>query len=538
MVQTVDYVVIGAGSAGCVLGARLSESGQHEVCVLEAGGSDDSVLVQCPAGLAGLAKTSRFNWGLSTVPQTGLYGRCGYQPRGKVMGGSSSVNAMIYLRGQAQDYDDWSELGNVGWSWEDVKPWFLKAEHNERGADAFHAQGGPLHVADLMQPNPLSMSFVQAAMQAGFARNDDFNGHTQEGAGLYQVTQKAGERYSVAKAYLTPHRSRTNLHIHTGAHVLRILIESTSEGLRATGVEYLQGEVRHVVHARREVLLSAGALLSPQILMLSGIGNGEHLQAMGIATLLHLPGVGAHLQDHLDATLIFDGPELTQSFGISAKGLMHAAHGIWDWHHHRRGLLTSNFAEAGAFLKTSESESRADIQLHFVVAKLLDHGRKTVWGHGYSCHVCVLRPHSRGSVRLASADPLAAPLVDPGFLSAQDDVQRTIRGVQIVRQIISQPAMRQYGAQELASSASASSDHQIEQWVRQSADSIYHPVGTCRMGGDAQSVVDARLRVHGVSGLRVIDASVFPQLISGNTNAPTVMVAERGADFISKESST
>lgn len=532
MEQSVDYVVIGAGSAGCVLAGRLSESGTHEVCVLEAGGTDSSVLMQCPAGLAGLARSAKFSWGLSSVPQAGLHQRTSYQPRGKVLGGCSSVNAMIYLRGQAQDYDAWAAQGNAGWSWEDVKPWFLKAEHNERGADAFHAQGGPLNVADLQQPNPLSLDFIEAGVQAGFARNEDFNGHSQEGMGLYQVTQKGGERYSAAKAYLTPHLSRPNLHVHTGAQVLRILTEVTPEGLRATGVEYLRAGTRHVVHARREVLLSAGALLSPQLLMLSGIGPAEHLRTMGIQPLLDLPGVGAHLHDHLDATIVCDAPKLTQSFGLSASGLVNMARGMWEWQQKRAGILTSNFAEAGAFLRSSPEEQVPDIQLHFVVAKLIDHGRQTVWGHGFSCHVCALRPESRGTVRLASADPLTSPLIDPNFMSAEVDVLRMVRGVQTTRQILAQPALLQHGARELDASAAAQTAHQIEGWVRQAADSIYHPVGTCRMGSGAMDVVDASLRVHGMHGLRVVDASIFPSIISGNTSAPTVMVAEKAAHMV------
>ena len=532
MEQSVDYVVIGAGSAGCVLAARLSESGAHEVCVLEAGAPDHSALVHCPAGMAGMAKTGQFNWGFSSVPQATLGARSSYQPRGKVLGGSSSVNAMIYLRGQPQDYDAWAAQGNAGWSWEEVKPYFLKAEHNERGADPFHAQGGPLNVADLQQPNPLSLDFVEAGVQAGFARNADFNGHTQEGVGLYQVTQKGGERYSVAKAYLSSNLSRPNLKVHTGAQVLRILTEATPEGLRATGVEYLQAGQRHVVHARCEVLLSAGALLSPQLLMLSGIGPAEHLQSVGITPLLDLPGVGAHLQDHLDATIICDAPGLTQSFGLSPTGVVHMARGVWDWQQKRSGILTTNFAEGGAFLRSSPEEALPDIQLHFVIAKLIDHGRKTAWGHGYSCHMCVLRPESRGTVRLASADPLVSPLIDPNYLSADADVQRMVRGVQTMRRILAQPALLQHGARELPASAAAQTPHQIEAWIRQSADSIYHPVGTCRMGNGAMDVVDASLRVHGVQGLRVVDASIFPNLISGNTNAPTVMVAEKAADMV------
>lgn len=524
----VDYIIIGGGSAGCVLAARLSEDPTVQVALLEAGPRDDSVLIHCPAGLALLAKSGQANWGLQTVPQPGLNGRRGYQPRGKVLGGSSSVNAMIYARGHPRDYDHWAAQGNPGWAWADVLPWFKRAEHNERGADDFHGSGGPLNVMDLRSPNRHSPDFVQAGVQAGYPHNTDFNGAEQEGVGLYQVTHKNGERYSAAKAYLTPHRDRANLQVITGAHATRILLE----GKRAVGVEFLQAGQLRTLRARREVLLSAGALLSPQLLMLSGIGTADELRAHGITPQHELPGVGRNLQDHVDVVLVYDAPRLTELFGLSFKGALRVLRGIVEWRRQRSGMLTTNFAEAGGFIRSQAGEAIPDLQLHFVVGKLVNHGRTTTFGHGYSCHVCLLRPKSRGSVRLASADPLAAPLIDPNFLAERDDMDRLVRGFKLMRSILSQPALARFGARELPASAAAHSDAQIEAFIRDHADTIYHPAGSCRMGPGAMDVVDAQLRVHGLHGLRVVDASVMPELVGGNTNAPVIMMAEKAAEMI------
>jgi choline dehydrogenase-like flavoprotein len=523
-----DYVIVGGGSAGCALAGRLSEDPSVSVCLLEAGGSGRSVLIDTPILLAVTVPRKLHNWALETTPQAGLGGRLGYQPRGKALGGSSAINAMVYMRGHPRDYDDWAAAGNPGWGWPDVLPLFKRSEHNERGADAYHGTGGPLNVAEPRSPQAVSLAFVEAAVQAGYPRNADFNGASQEGVGLYQVTQKNGRRWSAARAYLDAAASRPNLTLVTGAHALHLLLE----GRKCVGVQSTQGAFR----ARRETVVASGAFGSPQLLLLSGIGPREELERHGITLRHELPGVGRNLQDHPDYVIGYHS-QAPGLLGLTPRGLINLVAGIAPYRRDATGILTSNIAESGGFLKSDPSLDRPDLQLHFAIGLVADHGRDRSARYGFSCHVCVLRPKSRGSVGLASADPLAPPRIDPAFLADDDDAKRLLRGVKMTLEILRQPALApSRGANVFGEEGLA--DDALMDLIRRRADTVYHPVGTCRMGTDELAVVDPQLRVRGIERLRVADASIMPTLIGGNTNAPTIMIGEKAAELLAGERRT
>jgi choline dehydrogenase-like flavoprotein len=497
------------------------------VALIEAGPAKSGLVSDVPLGIAvhTPAKSAR-NYAYETVPQAALNGRRGFQPRGRGLGGSTLINGMIYIRGQREDYDGWerNELCH-GWGWDDVLRCFKRSEHNERGADAFHGTGGPLNVADLRSPNPIAQAFLEAAEQAGYARNPDFNGASQEGFGTYQVSQKGGSRFGAGKGYIEP-TPRPNLRVITDAQAQRVVFA----GNRAIGVEILRGGKRETISARAEVLVACGTFGSPQLLMVSGVGPAAHLRQHGIAVVADSPEVGANLQDHIDYTINreFRDPRL---FGLDFAIPGQVLRGWREYKRAGTGMLTSNVAETGGFLRSSPDQARPDVQLHFVIGIVDDHGRKRHFTRGYSLHVCVLRPKSRGTVRLAGPDMAMAPLIDPQFLADPADMTTLMNGVLQGYKILQSPAMQPFAGKPMYGSMWAEGS-ELEGLIRAHSDTIYHPVGTCRMGGDERAVLDPQLRVRGTEGLRVVDASIMPTLISGNTQAPSAMIGERAAELI------
>ena len=550
-----DFIILGAGSAGCVLANRLSSNPDFNVCLIEAGSKDTDVRLHVPLGFAFLGNGSKYSWNYNTEPQKefakvkvlepvtsvvdsagGVHEvepeneehRRGYQPRGKTLGGSSSINAMLYVRGHKWDYDHWSDLGNSGWSYDEVLPYFKKAEHNEVHQDSFHGQNGPLNVAKIRHKNKPVDEFVETGSSI-FGFNDDFNGENQEGIGYYQTTQKGGKRCSAAKAYLVPALERENLTVLTDTNVNKILINND----RATGVSCIDEDGNEFeIRASKEVLLSSGAFGSPQVLLRSGVGPEEEITKHGIDHKVELPGVGKNLQDHIDYLSVHKYKSLNL-FGFSLGTIFFKYPlELIKYILTKTGMFTSTVAEAGGFIRSRNDITVPDIQLHFAPGMVVDHGRETVWGTGLSCHTCLLRPKSRGEVTLQSSDPSDDPKIDPKFLSHPDDMRDMIAGYKKMMKIMNKEPLSKYTSAHVQRPVDLDNDEDIEQAIREDADTVYHPVGTCKMGSDDMSVVNERLKVHKVSGLRVVDASVMPTLVGGNTNAPTIMIGEKASDMI------
>ena len=513
----------------------MSEKSKFKVCLLEAGGWGSNLLFRAPAGgLLMLRDKPKFNnWAFHTIPQKGLNYRKGYQPRGKALGGSSAINAMIYIRGQKEDYDSWANEGNNGWSWNEVLPFFKKAENNEDGSKKFHGNLGPLEVSNQKAAKPISHAYIKACANYQVKIRDDFNTGDNEGAGFWQSTifhseNKNGQRCSTAAAYLLPYvKNRENLEIITKANVVRIIFN----GKRAVGLEYMHQGKKKKIRAHKEVILSAGSLMSPTILQRSGIGALEDIKPHGIELIHELPGVGKNLQDHIDFNFCFKTYD-KNTLGFSPGGFLKILEEMAKWLTHGNSMISSTLSEAGGFLKTDQSLDRPDIQHHFVIGLIDDHLRKLHYGYGYSCHVCLLRPYSRGTVSLASAKESDAPLINPNFFNDSRDLETLIRGAKMTQNILNTPPLKKYQKREIYGVHSNLTDKEWEQHIRNRADTIYHPVGTCKMGKDPLAVVDSSLKIRGLNNIRVADASIMPTITSGNTNAPTIMIGEKCATMI------
>lgn len=527
---TFDYVIIGAGSAGSVLAQRLSQEGDKTVLVLEAGPRDKSPMIKVPGAFAYFMYSKKYNWRYESEPVADIRnGQPLFCPRGKTLGGSSAVNAMVYIRGHKSDYDTWEAQGNPGWSFDDMLPYFKKSETNERGASDYHGGEGPIYVSDTQNTYPLNECFLAASEQAGYPLTEDFNGPQFEGAGYYQFTIKDGERCGVSRAYLKPAMTRQNLFVECEAFVDKILIENKV----ATGVEFTQQGEKHTVHARKEVLLCGGAFNSPQTLMLSGIGDKEELQQHGIEVIQDLPGVGKNLQEHVDACVLVKSKK-KDGFSTSPGGLLKMLPDTLKYLRDKQGNLANSITQAGAFLKSSPEVKVPDIQMHFVPLLFDDCGRdlKLLSSHGYSLHVCVLRPKSRGKLSLKSADPREPIKIDFNFFSDPEDAKVLVNGIRVARKILASPAFDGHRGEELHPGNNIQSDEALLKKCKERLGLVYHPSGTCKMGNDPMAVVDSELKVHGIKKLRVIDGSAMPTLVSGNTNAPIIAMAEKAAEMI------